>query len=87
MKKGKPIGLPFFVSEEVGFRASRRFIAELFTSNPTRKQNYSLTLFRFFRKKKNTEEVGFEPTVPAKELLFSRQAHSATLPLFQKLIC
>lgn len=30
-----------------------------------------------------SEEVGFEPTDPAKGLLFSRQAQSATLPLFQ----
>ncbi len=32
---------------------------------------------------KRTEEVGFEPTDLVKGLLFSRQTHSATLPLFR----
>ena len=31
---------------------------------------------------KETEEVGFEPTSPLLVNLFSRQTHSATLPLF-----
>lgn len=31
------------------------------------------------------EEVGFEPTVRVNGLLFSRQTHSATLPLFHML--
>ncbi len=30
------------------------------------------------------EEVGFEPTVPLLVRLFSKQMHSATLPLFQR---
>ncbi len=34
--------------------------------------------------KKNSEEVGFEPTDPSQGLLFSRQVQSATLPLFQE---
>ncbi len=51
-------------------------------SHPTRKPNYWLALFRFLRSKKS-EEVGFEPTNPSQGFLFSRQAHSATLPLFR----
>ena len=31
-----------------------------------------------------SEEVGFEPTVGVIQHLFSRQTHSATLPLFQR---
>jgi hypothetical protein len=33
------------------------------------------------------EEVGFEPTNPSRGFLFSRQAHSATLPLFHNAHC
>lgn len=33
-----------------------------------------------------SEEVGFEPTLPLLVILFSRQTHSATLPLFQILM-
>ncbi len=39
----------------------------------------------FCKKNQEMEEVGFEPTSPVKVILFSRQTHSATLPLFQKL--
>ncbi len=34
--------------------------------------------------KKNTEEKGFEPPVPVRELLISNQTHSTTLPLFHR---
>src|SRR5579872_2688537 len=54
-------------------------------SNPTRKPRLWLASSDFFRKKKS-EEVGFEPTSPVKGFLFSRQAQSATLPLFQESI-
>jgi hypothetical protein len=31
-----------------------------------------------------SEEVGFEPTIPLRGFLFSRQTQSATLPLFHR---
>ncbi len=34
---------------------------------------------------KNAEEEGFEPPLPLRVILFSRQTHSATLPLFHSL--
>ncbi len=50
------------------------------------KSKIPIVLPPFLSQENEMEEVGFEPTVPLLVLLFSKQMHSATLPLFREKI-